>query len=39
MVVHEKGSFTLDTYSDGSSPAQRLKAISKVKYPAPLDKP
>ena len=39
VVGHEKGNFTLDTYGEGSSMAQKLKAISKVAYPAPLDKP
>ena len=39
VVGHEKGNFTLDTYGSGSSMAQKLEAISKVAYPAPLDRP
>jgi integrase len=39
VVGHEKGDFTLDTYGDGSSMKQKLKAMSKVKYPAPLNAP
>jgi hypothetical protein len=37
VVGHEKGDFALDTYGDGSSMKQKLKAISKVKYPPPLN--
>ena len=39
VAGHEKGNFTLDTYGSGSSMAQKLKAISKVAYPAPLNRP
>ena len=39
VVGHEKGNFTLDKYGGISSMAQKLKAISKVRYPAPLNKP
>ena len=39
VVGHEKGNFTLDTYGSGSSMSQKLKAISKVAYPGPLDRP
>lgn len=39
VVGHEKGNFTLDTYSGGSSMAQKREAIGKVAYPAPLDAP
>jgi len=39
VVGHEKGNFTLDTYGSGSSMKQKLEAISKVVYPAPLDAP
>ena len=39
VVGHEKGNFTLDTYSGGSSMAQKREAIAKLTYPAPLDRP
>lgn len=37
VVGHEKGIFTLDKYGTGSSMAQKLEAIRKVSYPAPLN--
>lgn len=39
IVGHETGNFSLDKYSSGSSIKQKLEAISKVAYPAPLNCP
>ena len=39
VVGHEKETMTHGLYSDGSSTAQKLKAISKETCPAPLDRP
>lgn len=40
VVGHETGNFTLDKYvKNGSSMEQKLDAISRVAYPAPLDSP
>jgi len=37
IVGHEKATMTYGLYSEGSSLSQKLEAISKVNYPAPLD--
>lgn len=39
IVGHAKKTLTYGLYSSGSAQKQKLKAISKVVYPAPLDKP
>ena len=39
VLGHEKKTLTYGLYSSGSSMAQKLEAISKVSYPAPLDAP
>ena len=39
VVGHDKKTLTYGLYSSGSSMAQKLEAISKVSYPAPLDAP
>ena len=39
ILGHEKKTMTFGLYSDGSSMAQKLEAISKVSYPGALDAP
>jgi hypothetical protein len=37
--VHEKKTITYGLYASGSEQKQKLAAISKVAYPAPLNRP
>lgn len=39
ILGHEKQTLSYGLYSSGSSAKDKLKAISKVAYPAPLDRP
>jgi integrase len=39
ILGHEKATMSYGLYSGGSSMAQKLDAITKVVYPAPLDRP
>ena len=39
VVGHEKKTITFGLYSSGSEQQQKLDAISKVAYPAPLNAP
>jgi integrase len=39
ILGHEKKTLSYGLYSSGSSTKQKLEAISKVTYPAPLNKP
>ncbi len=38
ILGHEKKTMSYGTYSEGTSTKQKLKAIAKVAYPAPLNK-
>jgi hypothetical protein len=39
VVGHDKKTITYGLYATGSEQEQKLKAISTVAYPAPLDRP
>jgi integrase len=39
VLGHEKKTMSYGLYSSGSSMKDKLKAVSKMAYPAPLDKP